>query len=42
MEFVPGTAGGFTGWALTIVDDTGHSQLYKTTDNGITWTPLIP
>jgi photosystem II stability/assembly factor-like uncharacterized protein len=42
LEFVPGTAGQFTGWALTSVDDAGHSQLYKTTDNGTTWTPLIP
>jgi photosystem II stability/assembly factor-like uncharacterized protein len=42
LEFVPGTAGGFTGWALTGVDDAGHSQLYKTTDNGSTWTTLIP
>lgn len=42
IEFVPGTASQFTGFALTSVDDAGHSQLYKTTDNGITWTPLIP
>ncbi len=43
MEFVPSpTAGQFTGWALTNVDDSGHSQLYQTTDNGITWTTLIP
>jgi len=42
MEFVSGTAGGFTGWALTNMDDAGHSQLYRTTDNGITWTSLIP
>ncbi len=42
MEFVPGPAGQFTGWALTSVDDAGQTQLYKTTDNGGTWTPLIP
>jgi photosystem II stability/assembly factor-like uncharacterized protein len=42
MEFVPGTTGQFTGWALTSVDDAGRSQLYKTTDSGGTWTPLIP
>jgi photosystem II stability/assembly factor-like uncharacterized protein len=42
IEFVPGAANQFIGWALTSVDDAGHSQLYKTTDNGITWTPLIP
>lgn len=42
IEFVPGTASQFTGFALTSVDDAGHSQLYKTTNNGITWTPLIP
>ncbi len=37
LEFVPG----FTGWALTRLDNAGHSQLYRTTD-GIQWTPLIP
>jgi photosystem II stability/assembly factor-like uncharacterized protein len=42
LEFVPGPAGQFTGWALTSVDDSGHSQSYRTTDNGATWTPLIP
>ena len=42
ITFVPGPAGQFTGWALTSMDDAGHSQLYKTTDNGATWTPLIP
>ena len=36
LEFVPG----FTGWALTRLDDAGHSQLYRTTD-GVNWTPLI-
>ena len=42
LEFIPGTAGQFTGWALTSEDEAGHSQLYKTTDNGSTWTLLIP
>ena len=37
LEFVPG----FTGWALTRLDEAGHSQLYRTTD-GVNWTPLIP
>jgi photosystem II stability/assembly factor-like uncharacterized protein len=37
FEFVPG----FTGWALTRLDDAGHSQLYRSTD-GVNWTPLIP
>lgn len=37
LEFVPG----FTGWALTRLDDSGHSQLYRTTD-GVHWTTLIP
>jgi photosystem II stability/assembly factor-like uncharacterized protein len=41
LEFVPSAAGGFTGWALTQVDDAGHSQLYRTRD-GSTWTALIP
>jgi photosystem II stability/assembly factor-like uncharacterized protein len=36
LEFVPG----FTGWALTRLDEAGHSQLYRTTD-GTNWTPLI-
>ena len=36
LQFVPG----FTGWALTQLDNAGHSQLYRTT-NGIDWTPLI-
>lgn len=37
LEFVPGQ----TGWALTRLDENGHSQLYRTTD-GIHWKPLIP
>ena len=37
FEVVPG----FTGWALTRFDDTGHSQLYRSTD-GVNWTSLIP
>jgi photosystem II stability/assembly factor-like uncharacterized protein len=42
LEFVPGTAGEFTGWALTSVDDAGRTQLHKTIDNGATWIALIP
>ncbi len=42
MEFVPGTASRSTGWALTSVDESGHSQLFMTTDNGTTWTLLVP
>lgn len=42
LVFVPGSTGQFTGWALTGPDNAGHSQLYKTTDNGGSWTPLIP
>ena len=41
LEFVPAPAGRFTGWALTNVDDSGKSQLYRTSD-GINWTSLIP
>ena len=41
LEFVPGPASRFTGWALTCVDDAGRSGLYRTTD-GSTWTQLIP
>jgi photosystem II stability/assembly factor-like uncharacterized protein len=42
VEFVPAGSNRFVGWALTIVDETNHSQLYKTKDNGATWTPVIP
>ena len=42
LEFVPASIGQFTGWALTGTDDAGHSQLYRTADNGSSWTPLIP
>lgn len=42
MEFVPGTSGRFIGWALTSVDESGHSQLFMTTDDGVTWTLLVP
>jgi photosystem II stability/assembly factor-like uncharacterized protein len=41
MEFVIGPLGFSTGWALTQVDENGHSQLYRTT-NGFNWKPLIP
>ncbi len=41
LEFVSTTSGGFTGWALTRVDDSGHSQLFRSID-GSTWTSLIP
>jgi len=41
LEFVPAPAGRFTGWALTHVDESGHSQLYLSAD-GATWRPLIP
>jgi len=37
LEFVPG----FTGWALTRLDENGHSQLYRTTD-GIHWILVSP
>lgn len=42
LDFVPSTTEWFTGWVLTSVDDSGHSQLYRTTDSGAIWTPLIP
>ena len=35
------SAPGFTGWALTRLDEAGHSQLYHSTD-GLNWMPLIP
>jgi len=37
FEVVPG----ITAWALTRLDDAGHSQLYRSS-NGVNWTPLIP
>ena len=42
MEFVPGPSDQFTGWALSSVDESGHSQLFRTTDNGTTWTLVVP
>ena len=42
LQFVPSTADSFVGWALTGMDETNHSQLYITRDNGATWTPLSP
>jgi photosystem II stability/assembly factor-like uncharacterized protein len=41
LEFVPAPEHRFTGWALTGVDDSGQSQLYRTTD-GRFWISLIP
>jgi photosystem II stability/assembly factor-like uncharacterized protein len=41
LEFVSGPSGHFAGWALSRVDETGRSQLYRTID-GSTWTSLIP
>ena len=42
LVFVPGSVGQFIGWALTSEDNNGHAQLYKTIDNGGTWTLLNP
>ena len=42
LEFARGPGSGFTGWALTAVDDSGRAQLYRTDDNGVNWTPLLP
>jgi len=42
IDFIPSTTVPFTGWALAGIDDAGHSQLYRTTDNGANWMPLIP
>ena len=41
LQFMPAPGGSFTGWALTHVDESGRSQLYRTLD-GFTWTALIP
>ncbi len=42
VVFVPASGGAYNGWALTGQDSAGHSQLYHTTDNGSTWTQLVP
>lgn len=42
IQFVLAGSNGYTGWALTGLDESNHSQLFKTTDNGATWMPLIP
>ena len=41
LEFAPFINVIPVGWALTRVDETGHSQLYHTI-NGLQWKPLIP
>ena len=42
VEFVPAGSNAFVGWALTSLDENDLSQLFRTTDNGATWTPVIP
>lgn len=42
IQFAANGAGGFTGWALSSLDEKDHSTLYTTTDNGSTWMPLNP
>lgn len=42
LDFASSATEWFTGWALTNVDDSGHSELYRTIDSGATWNPLIP
>jgi photosystem II stability/assembly factor-like uncharacterized protein len=41
VAFLPSDSGSFTGWALSQLDGSGHSQLYQTSD-GSTWKLLIP
>jgi len=41
LQFVSNGSGGFTGWALTGLDENNHSQLYITENNGATWVPLV-
>ncbi len=42
IDFVPSPGGTFTGWALSGLDETNHSTLYQTHDNGAAWTVLNP
>jgi photosystem II stability/assembly factor-like uncharacterized protein len=42
LEYAAGPDGGFTAWALTSPDASGAAQLYRSLDNGATWTPLLP
>jgi photosystem II stability/assembly factor-like uncharacterized protein len=42
LESARGANGEFILWVLTGVDDSGHSQLYRSTDGGFNWAPLIP
>ncbi len=42
LDFVPASAGGFVGWALASADETNPQQLYQTSDNGASWTQLVP
>jgi photosystem II stability/assembly factor-like uncharacterized protein len=37
MDFVDS----LNGWVVTL-DPTGHRSLYRTTDGGTTWLPVIP
>jgi len=31
-----------TGWVITLDSTTNHRALYRTTDGGLTWSPLVP
>jgi photosystem II stability/assembly factor-like uncharacterized protein len=42
IQFVPDGPGRFAGWALTGLDENNHARLFKTEDNGATWSPLTP
>lgn len=42
LIFRQGTGSQYIGWALSGPDETGHTRLFVTHDNGSTWTPLIP
>ena len=42
LAYVAGPGDGHTAWALTAPDDSNHSQLYRSTDDGASWTALIP
>jgi photosystem II stability/assembly factor-like uncharacterized protein len=42
LEFVGGPEPGYTAWALVTPGESSPAQLYRSTNSGATWTPLLP